>query len=117
MTSAPATGGATAALPIDTLKIDRAFVRGLATNADDACIVSAVIQMGKTGIYAGCGRNKTPEQLAFLGEELLRRIKVCGSAAGCRGVRQLLAPLSDVVARRQASRNSIEHRAARLGRL
>lgn len=33
--------------PIDTLKIDETFVRDLATNADDASIVSAVISMGK----------------------------------------------------------------------
>jgi diguanylate cyclase (GGDEF)-like protein len=34
--------------PIDTLKIDQAFVREIATNADDATIVSAVITMGKS---------------------------------------------------------------------
>jgi diguanylate cyclase (GGDEF)-like protein/PAS domain S-box-containing protein len=34
--------------PIDTLKIDESFVRNLATDADDASIVSAVIAMGKS---------------------------------------------------------------------
>jgi diguanylate cyclase (GGDEF)-like protein/PAS domain S-box-containing protein len=34
--------------PIDTLKIDRSFVRDLATDADDASIVSAVINMGNS---------------------------------------------------------------------
>ena len=34
--------------PIDALKIDRSFVRGLCTNAGDANIVSAVINMGKS---------------------------------------------------------------------
>jgi diguanylate cyclase (GGDEF)-like protein/PAS domain S-box-containing protein len=34
--------------PIDTLKIDRSFVRDLATDADDASIVSAVISMGES---------------------------------------------------------------------
>jgi diguanylate cyclase (GGDEF)-like protein/PAS domain S-box-containing protein len=34
--------------PIDTLKIDRSFVRNLTTDADDASIVSAVINMGKS---------------------------------------------------------------------
>jgi diguanylate cyclase (GGDEF)-like protein/PAS domain S-box-containing protein len=53
--------------PIDTLKIDREFVQGLATNADDACIVSAVIQMGKTlNIRTVAEGIETQEQLAFL---------------------------------------------------
>jgi len=33
--------------PIDTLKIDEAFVRDIATNANDSTIVAAVIGMGK----------------------------------------------------------------------
>jgi diguanylate cyclase (GGDEF)-like protein/PAS domain S-box-containing protein len=34
--------------PIDALKIDKSFVRGLCTNTGDASIVSAVINMGKS---------------------------------------------------------------------
>jgi diguanylate cyclase (GGDEF)-like protein/PAS domain S-box-containing protein len=34
--------------PIDALKIDKSFVHGLCTNAEDANIVSAVINMGKS---------------------------------------------------------------------
>jgi diguanylate cyclase (GGDEF)-like protein/PAS domain S-box-containing protein len=34
--------------PIDALKIDKSFIRGLCTNASDANIVSAVINMGKS---------------------------------------------------------------------
>jgi diguanylate cyclase (GGDEF)-like protein/PAS domain S-box-containing protein len=34
--------------PIDTLKIDRSFVRDLTTSNDDACIVQAMIGMGKS---------------------------------------------------------------------
>jgi EAL domain-containing protein (putative c-di-GMP-specific phosphodiesterase class I) len=34
--------------PIDTLKIDQSFVRNLATDADDASIVNAVIHMGSS---------------------------------------------------------------------
>jgi len=33
--------------PISTLKIDRSFVRHMATNADDATIVGTIIQMGR----------------------------------------------------------------------
>jgi diguanylate cyclase (GGDEF)-like protein/PAS domain S-box-containing protein len=56
--------------PIDTLKIDRAFVQGLTTSADDACIVSAVIRMGKTlKIRTVAEGIETQEQLAFLQAE------------------------------------------------
>lgn len=53
--------------PIDTLKIDRSFVHGIATNSDDASIVAAVISMGShlhmRVIAEGV---ETLEQLAFL---------------------------------------------------
>jgi diguanylate cyclase (GGDEF)-like protein len=56
--------------PIDRLKIDRAFVQGLTTSADDACIVSAVVRMGKTlKIQAVAEGIETPEQLAFLQDQ------------------------------------------------
>lgn len=53
--------------PVDTLKIDQSFVRHLSTNLDDATIVSAVINMGKSlkkrVIAEGV---ETPDQCAFL---------------------------------------------------
>jgi diguanylate cyclase (GGDEF)-like protein/PAS domain S-box-containing protein len=53
--------------PIDTLKIDRSFVRSITTNADDACIVRAVISMGKNLHMRVVAEGvETPEQLAFL---------------------------------------------------
>jgi EAL domain-containing protein (putative c-di-GMP-specific phosphodiesterase class I) len=53
--------------PINTLKIDQSFVKNLATDADDATIVSAVIGMGinlkQRVIAEGV---ETREQLSFL---------------------------------------------------
>jgi diguanylate cyclase (GGDEF)-like protein/PAS domain S-box-containing protein len=53
--------------PIDTLKIDRSFVRSVATNSDDASIVSAVIGMGNNlHVRVVAEGVETREQLAFL---------------------------------------------------
>ncbi len=56
--------------PIDTVKIDGSFVRDLATDGDDASIVSAVIGMGKRlHMQVVAEGVETPEQLAFLQEQ------------------------------------------------
>ncbi|MHB8478222.1 MAG: putative bifunctional diguanylate cyclase/phosphodiesterase [Steroidobacteraceae bacterium] len=55
--------------PIDTFKIDRSFVRSVTTNADDACIVRALIGMGNSLHMRVVAEGvETPEQLAFLQE-------------------------------------------------
>jgi diguanylate cyclase (GGDEF)-like protein/PAS domain S-box-containing protein len=56
--------------PIDTLKIDQSFVRNLATDADDASIVSAVINMGRSMHMRVVAEGiETREQLAMLREQ------------------------------------------------
>ena len=53
--------------PIDTLKIDRSFVKGLTTDAADASVVSAVINMGKSlQMLVVAEGVETRDQLSFL---------------------------------------------------
>jgi EAL domain-containing protein (putative c-di-GMP-specific phosphodiesterase class I) len=53
--------------PIDTLKIDRSFVKGLTTDAADASVVSAVIKMGKSlQMLVVAEGVETRDQLSFL---------------------------------------------------
>ena len=55
--------------PIDTLKIDRSFIRELAQNAEDRAITQAIIAMGKTlSLTVVAEGVETQEQQAFLVE-------------------------------------------------
>ncbi len=63
--------------PIDTLKIDRSFVRDISTDRDDATIVSAMISMGNSLKKRVSAEGvETFEQLLFL------RAKRCGEGQG-----------------------------------
>ena len=56
--------------PVDTLKIDRSFVRDLVTDRDDRAIVVTIIAMAKAvGIRIVAEGVETEEQLAFLREQ------------------------------------------------
>jgi diguanylate cyclase (GGDEF)-like protein/PAS domain S-box-containing protein len=56
-------------LPLDQLKIDSAFVRDLASDANDAAIVQTIITMGKTlGLEVIAEGVETPAQLQRLSE-------------------------------------------------
>jgi EAL domain-containing protein (putative c-di-GMP-specific phosphodiesterase class I) len=55
--------------PIDTLKVDRSFVGNITTDADDASVVSAVINMGRSLHMRVVAEGvETCEQLRFLEE-------------------------------------------------
>jgi diguanylate cyclase (GGDEF)-like protein/PAS domain S-box-containing protein len=54
-------------LPIDTLKVDRSFIRDLPRDVEDRAITEAIISIGKTlGITVVAEGVETPEQQAFL---------------------------------------------------
>ena len=53
--------------PINSLKIDKLFVQGIASERDDAPIISAVIHMGRSLMQRVIAEGvETREQLAFL---------------------------------------------------
>jgi diguanylate cyclase (GGDEF)-like protein len=54
-------------LPIDTLKVDRSFIREITQSAEDKAIAEAIIRMGKTlSLTVVAEGVETPEQMALL---------------------------------------------------
>jgi diguanylate cyclase (GGDEF)-like protein/PAS domain S-box-containing protein len=55
--------------PIDTLKVDRSFIREIPSDAEDRAIAEAIIAMGKTlSLTVVAEGVETPEQQSFLSE-------------------------------------------------
>jgi EAL domain-containing protein (putative c-di-GMP-specific phosphodiesterase class I) len=53
--------------PIDTLKVDRSFIRDIPSNAEDRAITEAIISMGRTlGVTVVAEGVETADQQAFL---------------------------------------------------
>jgi diguanylate cyclase (GGDEF)-like protein/PAS domain S-box-containing protein len=86
-------------LPLDSLKIDRAFVDGLGTDPNDSAIVAAIVAMaGALGLAVTAEGVETDRQL-----EELRRLG-CGYAQGFRFSRPLPADeFAQFVGSRKAS--------------
>ncbi|OFE11325.1 hypothetical protein PHACT_12240 [Pseudohongiella acticola] len=62
--------------PIDTLKIDRAFIRDLASSKEDQAISKAIISMGKTlGLTVVAEGVENARQLAFLRDNYCDQIQ------------------------------------------
>ncbi len=57
-------------LPIHTLKVDRAFIQEIATSAQDAAIVEAIIRLGHSlGLHLVAEGVEQPEQLSVLEDQ------------------------------------------------
>ena len=91
--------------PIDTLKIDQSFVRDMSTDPDDASIVSAVINMGRSLHMRVVAEGiETPEQLAMI-QDLL-----CPEGQGYYFCRPMPGPSLTAMLREPGSRSAFADR-------
>ena len=83
-------------LPIDKLKIDIAFVRKIATNADDAAIADAIISMAHSLSMVVIAEGvETPAQLAYLAGRGCEQIQGCHFSAALPADQALRMVLSN----------------------
>jgi len=63
-------------LPVDRIKIDMQFIRGITKNIKDEGIIKIILQLGRTlGLNVVAEGVETEEQLAFLKENLCCEIQ------------------------------------------
>ena len=85
-------------LPIDTLKVDRSFIRDVAAGAEDRAITEAIISLGKSlGVRVVAEGVETAAQLEFLREHACDEMQGFFFSKPCHpdGFAQLLAAEGD----------------------
>jgi diguanylate cyclase (GGDEF)-like protein len=88
--------------PIDTLKIDRSFIRDLATDAEDRGLTEAIIAMGKAlKLHLVAEGVETQEQLDFL------RARGCDELQGYHYSRPLPGAQFEAFVRKERANHSI----------
>ena len=85
-------------LPVDTLKIDMAFVRNIAHNEEDAALTAAIVSMGKArGLRVIAEGVETAEQRRLLTsfgcDEIQGIPSTCGAGIRGRRIRRTPSPL------------------------
>ena len=107
--------------PIDTLKVDRSFIREVPNDAEDKAIAEAIIAMGKTlSLTVVAEGVETPEQQAFLSDTAVRRdagllLQHAGRGAGFRRAAARALAETAALTRRGRARQSTLDRASGRG--
>ncbi|MBC7501113.1 MAG: EAL domain-containing protein [Herminiimonas sp.] len=87
--------------PIDTLKVDRSFIRDLATDSEDKAITNAIIAMGKT-----LGLTVVAEGVETLEQEMFLREHACDQMQGFYFSKPIAADAFGILMREHVPRRS-----------